>query len=188
MRRRNARRKHPANEFSNLSYGSGVVLISTLLFAVVQANGARAQVPAANDHLIVPAKRIGAAVLGMTIDELIRVVGQPTSKWPGIVDVYNWRDDLSAMVTKNGLWTTQLCTFSASYATQEGVHPGSTEESLTALLGQPKYSRVFNGWWSLSYSNFYWPGLMASVHLKGYPKNHAVWKICVNHFSGDAQE
>jgi outer membrane protein assembly factor BamE (lipoprotein component of BamABCDE complex) len=157
-------------------------LVLVLLFAVTLMHSARAQVPAPNDHLIVPWKRIGAAALGMTKDELVRVMGEPASKWPGIVDTYNWQD-FSAMVTKDGLWTTQLCTFSSAYATAEGVGPGSTDDSVSVLLGQPKYSRVFSGWWRFSFSNLYWPGLMVSVHLKGYATNHAVWKVCVNQSS-----
>src|SRR5271154_5821115 len=77
----------------------------TLLFAIALTHSAQAQVPARNDHLIVPSKRIGAAELGMTTDELIRGMGEPASKWPGVVDIYNWRDGLSATVTKDGLWT-----------------------------------------------------------------------------------
>ncbi len=160
----------------------------TLIFALALTHSAQAQVPVQNDHLIVPSKRIGPAALGMATDELIRVMGEPKSKRLGLVDVYDWGDDLSATVTKDGLWTTQLCTFSSAYATAEGVHPGSTADTVTALLEQPKSSREFNGWWRYSYSNLYWTGLMISVHLKGYATNHAVWKICVNHFSGNAEQ
>jgi hypothetical protein len=160
----------------------------TLLFALALTHSAQAQVPVQNDHLIVPSKRIGPTALGMATDELIRVMGEPKSKRLGLVDVYGWGDDLSATVTKDGLWTSQLCTFSSAYATAEGVHPGSTDDSVMALLEQPKSSREFNGWWRYSYSNLYWPGLMISVHLKGYATNHAVWKICVNHFSGNSEQ
>ncbi len=155
----------------------------SLLVAAVLLQTAAAEVPAQNDHLIVPWKRIGPVVLGMTTDELIGAMGPPVSKWPGIVDVYNWHDG-SATVTKDGLSATQVCTLNSAYAAAEGVHPGSTDDSVTALLGQPKYSRVFRRCWR---TNLYWPGLMVSVHLKGFATNHLVWKICVNHFSGRAE-
>ncbi len=81
-----------------------VLLLSGLLVAAALSQGAPAEVPAQSDHLIVPWRRISPVALGMTTDELIRTMGEPVSKWPGVVDVYNWRD-LSATVTKDGLWT-----------------------------------------------------------------------------------
>lgn len=163
-----------------------VGLVLALLAAAALSPAAQAEIPVSNDHLIVPWKRIGPVALGMTTGELIRVMGEPVSKWPGVVDVYNWHD-VSATVTKDGLWATQICTLNPAYATAEGVHPGSTDDALTALLGRPKYSRMFHGWWRFTYTNLYWPGLMVSVHLRGFATNHAVWKICVNHFSGHAE-
>lgn len=163
-----------------------VGLVLALLAAAALSPAAQAEIPVSNDHLIVPWKRIGPVALGMTTGELIRVMGEPVSKWPGVVDVYNWHD-VSATVTKDGLWATQICTLNPAYATAEGVHPGSTDDALTALLGRPKYSRMFHGWWRFTYTNLYWPGLMVSVHLRGFATNRAVWKICVNHFSGHAE-
>ncbi len=163
-----------------------VGLVLALLAAAALSPAAQAEIPVSNDHLIVPWKRIGPVALGMTTGELIRVMGEPVSKWPGVVDVYNWHD-VSATVTKDGLWATQICTLNPAYATAEGVHPGSTDDALTALLGRPKYSRMFHGWWRFTYTNLYWPRLMVSVHLRGFATNHAVWKICVNHFSGHAE-
>ncbi len=161
-------------------------LVLAVLVAAVLSSGAAAQVAAPNDHLIVPWKRIGPAALGMTVAELVGVMGEPVSKWPGIVDVYNWHD-VSVTVTKDSSWPTQICTLNPAYATAEGVHPGSTDESVDALLGRPKYSRIYRGWWRFTYTNLYWPGLMVSVHLKGFATNHLVWKICVNQFSGHAE-
>ncbi len=124
--------------------------------------------------------------LGMSATELAQMMGRPVSRRPGEVDLYSWRD-LTATVTKNGLWATQICTFSSTYMTVQGLHVGSTDLSVVAALGKPNYSRVFSAWWGPSYSNLYWPGLMISVHLKGYDNNHSVWKICVNHFAAIAE-
>lgn len=159
-------------------------LIFTLLVIVVHLPAAWAQIR--NDHLIVPRLRVGPMTLGMAAAELTQIMGSPSSKRPGEVDVYNWRD-VSATVTNDGLWTTQICTFDPLYITSDGLHVGSTDQSVTALLGEPKYSRVSNSWLGQSYSNLYWPGLMMSVHLKGFDVNHSVWKICVNHFSAMAE-
>ncbi len=148
--------------------------------------GALAQAPAHNDHLIVPWKRIGPIEVGMTVADMTEAMGEPVSKWPGRVDTYNWRD-VSATIPKDSSWATQICTLDPAYATAEGVHPGSTDDSVEALLGKAKYTRIFRGWWRFTYTNLYWPGLMVSVHLKGFANNHAVWKICVNHFSGHAE-
>jgi hypothetical protein len=148
----------------------------------------QAQAQAQNDHLIVPWERIGPIALGMTAPELIRIMGEPTSRKHGPldrgVDVYNWKDSLSATVTKDSLYVTQICTLSQAYATAQGVHPGSTDLSVSALLGQPQNSKVHSAWWGPSYTNLYWPGLMISIHLKGFDDtNHLVWEVCVNHFA-----
>jgi hypothetical protein len=133
-----------------------------------------------DDHLIVPRQRIGAVALDESAAELIGKLGAPGSVWPGSVKTYNW-DSLSATVTKDGAYATQICTTSPVYATAEGVHPGSTRQSVTDLLGPPRYARVFTAWWTLSYTNLYWPGLTVSIHLKGFEADNQVWKICVNH-------
>jgi hypothetical protein len=159
-------------------------LILTPLVIALHLPVARAQ--PRNDHSIIPWERIGPMTLGMSSTELIETMGSPSSKRPGEVDLYSWRD-LTATVTKNGLWTTQICTFSPAYETAQGLHVGSTDFSVVASLGQPRYSRVFTAWWGPSYSNLYWPGLMISAHLKGFDVNHSVWKICVNHFAAIAE-
>jgi len=142
------------------------------------ASPAQAQI--LNDHRIVPRERIGAAALDKTTAELIDALGEPTSVWPGSVYTYNWRD-VSATVTKDGWYATQICTSSQAYGTDQGVHPGSSSAAVDALMGQPRYSRLFRGWWRQSYTNLYWPGLMVSIHLKGFDTDNQVWRICVNH-------
>ncbi len=162
-------------------------LAFALLTAGASSVGVQAEVLAHNDHLIVPWKRIGPLALGMTADELVRIMGAPTGTNCGAldrgVDVYTWKNDLSATFTKGGLYVTQVCAFSPAYATAQGVRPGSTDLSVAAAMGQPQNSRVFSAWWGLSYTNLYWPGLMVSIHLKGYDPNHVVWKVCVNQFA-----
>lgn len=130
--------------------------------------------------MIVPWKRIGPIALGMNAAQLVQAMGNPRSITPGTVEVYNW-DDLSATITKDKLWVTQICTFSPDYTTAEGIHVGSMDSSVVALLEPPRYSRTFNGFWRFKYTDMYWPGMMISVHLKGYAVNHVVWRICVNH-------
>ena len=142
--------------------------------------GSLVQAQAQNDHLIVPRERIGGAALGKTTAELIDVLGAPVSVWPGSVYTYNWRD-VSATVTKDGWYATQICTSNPAYATGQGVHTGSSSAAVDNLMGQPRYSRIFRGWWRQSYTNLYWPGLLVSIHLKGFDTDNQVWKICVNH-------
>jgi hypothetical protein len=139
-----------------------------------------AQAQTDNDHLIVPRERIGVVALDATVAELIGKLGKPDSIWPGSVKFYNW-DGLSATVTKDGAYATQICTTSPLYATAQGVHPGSSDRSVTDLLGPPRFARVFSAWWTQSYTDLYWPGLTVSIHLKGFAANNQVWKICVNH-------
>ena len=161
-------------------------VLSGLAWALLTAAGsqlAQAQVQAQaqtpNDYLIVPRHRIGAVPLGASAAELTAALGEPQSIWPGDVHIYNW-DGLSATVTKNGAYTTQICTTSPSYGTAQGLHPGSTDQAVTDLMGPPRYARVFTAWWRMSYTDLYWPGLTVSVHLKGFESNNRVWKICVN--------
>src|SRR5581483_336450 len=138
----------------------GLVLLA---MAAMLPAGAQAQTP--NDDLIVPWKRIGPIAVGMSAADLIRALGEPSTITPGTVEVYTW-GALTATVTKDKLWTTQVCTFAPRYATAEGIRPGSTESDVIKLLGKPKYARVFNGFWRFSYSDLYWPGMLVSVHLK----------------------
>jgi hypothetical protein len=159
-------------------------LIATVLAVVLQCSFARAQT--LNDHLIVPWQRIGPMRLGMSTADLIQSMGPPVSRQPGEVVTYKWHD-VSATVTEDGLWATQICTFDPADVTVEGLHVGSTDLSVSGLLGKPRYSRVSTAWWGPSFANLYWPGLMISAHLKGFEVNHAVWKICVNHFDALAE-
>jgi hypothetical protein len=170
------------------------LIVSRPVIPVLMALGAatvslseNAQAQAQNDHLIVPQERIGPIALGMTANELIHVMGEPMNTKRGPldrgVDVYNWKNDLSATITKDGLYVTQICTFSPTYATVQGVRTGSTDLSVAALLGQPRNWRVHSAWWGPSYTDLYWPGLMISIHRKGFDTNHMVWKVCVNHFA-----
>ena len=81
----------------------------------------------------------------------------------------------------DGSYVTQICALDPTYATANGVRPGATDLSVTSLLGQPKSSRVYRGWWKLSYTNLFWPGLMVSIPLVGFEKNNWVRLVCVNH-------
>jgi hypothetical protein len=159
-------------------------LIATVLAVVLHCTFAQAQTP--NDHLIVPWQRIGPMSVGMSAADLVHSMGPPASRQPGEVVTYKW-PDVSATVTEDGLWATQICTFDPADVTVEGVHVGSTDLSVTKLLGKPRYSRVSTAWWGPSFANLYWPGLMISAHLKGFEVNHAVWKICVNQFAALAE-
>jgi hypothetical protein len=159
-------------------------LIAPVLAVVLHCTFAQAQTP--NDHLIVPWQRIGPMSVGMSAADLVHSMGPPASRQPGEVVTYKW-PDVSATVTEDGLWATQICTFDPADVTVEGVHVGSTDLSVTKLLGKPRYSRVSTAWWGPSFANLYWPGLMISAHLKGFEVNHAVWKICVNQFAALAE-
>lgn len=141
------------------------------------------QAQAQNDHLIVPWQRIGPIELGMTAADLIRIMGEPTQTSrgpPSGISVFNWKNDLSVYIKMDGSYVTQICALDPAYATANGVHPGATDLSVTNLLGQPKSSRVYRGWWKLSYTNLFWPGLMVSIPLAGFEKNNWVRMVCVN--------
>ena len=113
-------------------------LIAPVLAVVLHCTFAQAQTP--NDHLIVPWQRIGPMSVGMSAADLVHSMGPPASRQPGEVVTYKW-PDVSATVTEDGLWATQICTFDPADVTVEGVHVGSTDLSVTKLLGKPRYSR-----------------------------------------------
>jgi hypothetical protein len=155
-----------------------------LAFLVTCAPAHCEQAQAQNDHLIVPWERIGPIELGMTAPDLTRIKGEPTqtSRGPtGGISVYTWKNDLSVYIKTDGTYVTQICALDPAYATANGVHPGLTDLSVTTLLGQPKSSRVYRGWWKLSYTNLFWPGLMVSIPLAGFENNNWVRMVCVNH-------
>jgi hypothetical protein len=137
---------------------------------------------AENDHLIVPWQRIGPIKLGMTASDLVRVLGEPTQKNRGlVVTLYYWKDDLSVTVKNDDATVTQICALSPGYATAGGLRPGLAETAVTALLGEAQNSRVYRGWWKLSYTNLSWGGLMISIPLTGFATNNSVRTVCVNH-------
>jgi hypothetical protein len=137
---------------------------------------------AENDHLIVPWRRIGPVTLGMTASNLVRILGEPTQKNRGlVVTLYYWKDDLSVTVKNEDSTVTQICALSRDYATGEGLRPGLSETAVIALLGEAQNSRLYRGWWKLSYTNLSWGGLMVSIPLTGFATNNSVRTICVNH-------
>ena len=161
---------------------SRIALFLTFLIASFLSLCQQAQ--AQNDHLIVPWERIGPIELGMTAADLIRIKGKPTQTARGPADgisVYSWKDDLSIYIRTDGSYVTQICALDPAYATVNGVHPGSTHLSVIDLLGHPKSSRIYKGWWKLSYTNLSWPGLTVSIPLTGFDTNNSVRTVCVNH-------
>ena len=155
-----------------------------LAFLVISALAYREQALAQSDRLIVPWERIGPIELGMTATDLTRIKGDPTqtSRGPtGGISVYTWKNDLSVYIKSDGSYVTQICALDPAYATATGVHSGMSDVSVTGLLGQPKSSRVYRGWWRLSYTNLFWPGLMVSIPLTGFDKNNFARAVCVNH-------
>jgi hypothetical protein len=164
----------------NIATRRGLVLAFLVTSALAHCEQAQAQ----NDHLIVPWERIGPIELGMTAADLTRTKGEPTqtSRGPtGGISVYTWKNDLSVYIKSDGSYVTQICALDPVYATALGAHPGMPDVSVTALLGQPKSSRVYRGWWRLSYTNLFWPGLMVSIPLTGFEKNNLARAVCVNH-------
>jgi len=141
-----------------------------------------AKVQADNDHLIVPWRRIGPISLGMSAADVIRILGEPTQKNSGpVVTVYHWQDELSVTVKSDTAYVTQICAVSPDYATVQGLRPGLPETAVTQLMGEPQNSRLYRGWWKLSYTNLSWGGLVVSIPQTGFNANHSIRSICVNY-------
>ena len=139
-------------------------------------------VRAENDHLIVPWRRIGPISLGMTAADVIRILGEPTQKNGGpVVTVYHWQNELSVTVRTDTLSVTQVCAVSPDYATAKGLRPGLSEDAVAQLMGEPQNSRLYRGWWKMSYSNLSWGGLLISIPQTGFNTNHSIRSICVNY-------
>jgi hypothetical protein len=158
----------------------GTVLAFLLASALSLSKLAQAQ----NDHLIVPWERIGPLELGMTAKDLFHILGEPTqiSRGPANgISVYNWKGDVSVYVKADGSYVTQICALDPVYATAAGVHPGLPDAAVAELLGPPKNARVFRGWWKLSYTDLFWPGLTVRIPLSGFEANNMVRAVCVNH-------
>jgi hypothetical protein len=140
------------------------------------------KVQAENDHLIVPWRRIGPVSLGMTAADVVRILGEPTQKNGGpVVTVYHWQDELSVTVKTDSSYVTQICAISPDYATARGLRPGLPDTAVTQLMGEPQNSRLYRGWWKMSYTNLFWGGLMVSIPLTGFNTSHLIRSICVNY-------
>ena len=157
----------------------GLLVVFLLAYAISLCEQAQAQ----NDHLIVPWERIGPLELGMTAADLLSILGAPTQISRGPADgisIYNWKSDISVYIKTDGSYVTQICALNPIYATAAGVHPGLPDLSVTELMGPPKNARVFRGWWKLSYTDLFWPGLTVRVPLSGFETNNLVRAVCVN--------
>jgi hypothetical protein len=153
-----------------------------LLLLVVVALLLPVQVRAENDHLIVPWRRVGPVALGMTAADVVRILGEPTQKNSGpVVTTYHWQDDLSVTVKTDTSYVTQICAVSPDYATAQGLRPGLPDTAAAKLMGEPQNSRLYRGWWKMSYTNLFWGGLMVSVPLTGFTNSHSIRSICVNY-------
>jgi outer membrane protein assembly factor BamE (lipoprotein component of BamABCDE complex) len=165
-----------------LSVTSKFAVFTAALFAIAAALLCPGLARVENDHLIVPWQRIGPVTLGMTADDVVRVLGEPTQKnQRSFVTVYYWKDDLTVTVKAEDSYVTEICALSPDYATARGLRPGMSDTSVTALMGEPQSSHVYRGWWKLSYIKLFWGGLMVSVPLTGFDNNHSVQSVCVNH-------
>ena len=141
-----------------------------------------ATVRAENDHLIVPWRRIGPVSLGMKAADVIRILGEPTQTNSNpVVTVYHWQDELSVTVKTDTSYVTQICAVSPDYATAQGLHPGLPETAVAQMMGEPQNSRLYRGWWKMSYSNLTWGGLVVSIPQTGFNSNHLIRSICVNY-------
>ena len=137
---------------------------------------------AENDHLIVPWQRVGPITLGMSADDAIRVLGQPTqSNQARSTITYYWKDDLSVTALTDTSSVTQICALSPDYVTAQGLRPGMPDTSVSALMSEPQSSRVYHAWWTHSYIKLFWGGLMVDIPLAGFDNNHSVQSVCVNH-------
>ena len=160
-----------------LKPASYVTLLLAAVAVLLPVN-ARAE----NDHLIVPWRRIGPVSLGMTATDLVRILGEPTQKNAGpVVTVYHWQDDLAVTVRTDISSVTQICAVSPDYATAKGLRPGLPETAMADIMGEPQNSHLYRGWWKLSYTNFYWGGLMVSIPQTGFNANHSIRSVCVNY-------
>ena len=140
------------------------------------------QARAENDHRIVPWQRVGPITLGMSAEDVIRVLGQPTqSNQARSTTTYYWKDDLSVTTLIDSSYVTQICALSSDYVTTQGLRPGMSETSVGALMGEPQSSHVYRGWWNLSYIKLFWGGLMVNVPLTGFDNDHSIQAVCVNH-------
>jgi outer membrane protein assembly factor BamE (lipoprotein component of BamABCDE complex) len=153
-----------------------VLLVSAL--ALLSPVETRAE----NDHLIVPWQRVGPITLGMTAEDAIRVLGQPTqSNKSRSTTTYFWKDNMSVTTLTENSYVTQICALNADYATAQGLRSGMPDTSVSALMGEPQSSQIYHDWWMYSYIKLFWGGLMVDVPLTGFDNSHSVRSICVNH-------
>jgi hypothetical protein len=155
-------------------------LLPFVLIAALPQGALRAE--DSNDHLIVPWHRVGQVSLDMTVGQVIKLLGEPTQKNSGpVVTLYYWRNELEITVSNETSFISQICALSSDYTTTQGLRPGLPEAALTQIMGGAENFRLYRGWWTKTYTNFYWGGLMVSVPQTGFDINHSIHSICVNH-------
>src|SRR5580698_5446615 len=114
-----------------LSVTSKFAVFTAALFAIAAALLCPGLARVENDHLIVPWQRIGPVTLGMTADDVVRVLGEPTQKnQRSFVTVYYWKDDLTVTVKAEDSYVTEICALSPDYATARGLRPGMSDTSV----------------------------------------------------------
>lgn len=126
------------------------LVVTVSLFALLLAMLAVSQVP--DDKLIVPGVRIGAARLDMTIDDIIRVLGDPSQISDRLATIL-WEDTLPAVlyywqsaaliaasrerVKVEYLMLNVTVPLMRTYRTDQGVARDTALEVLLRVYGQP---------------------------------------------------
>jgi len=99
----------------------------------------------------VPGQRIGAAKLGMRVEEARSALGSPasTNQQNGGATIVRWyqpprNDGIGAEVTKGGMVDRLWALNDTRFATLKNVHIGSSEAEVRAALGAPSTVAVDN--------------------------------------------
>lgn len=118
-----------------------LVVLSVLAF-LLPALPAASQVP--GDKLIVPGQRIGEWTLGMTVDQLIQMNGQPEpghrrgrDLQPGVA-VRFWTDRIGLNAgTRDGRAIIFLAILKPNYATDKGIGVGVARNAMLRAYAKP---------------------------------------------------
>lgn len=101
-----------------------------------------------SDRLIVPGDRIGPIRVGMSRDEVVRILGRPDRviNYLDSSDVEYIYDNNHFVVGLSVRWwaVIDVWTYDPQFATEQGVRPGDSRNDVLQKQGNPKYDQGYH--------------------------------------------
>jgi hypothetical protein len=125
-----------------------------LLFMIVTSLSFGSVVQGQNDYLIVPGERVGSIALGMSVDDMLRILGRPSSisknppDHPVKTQIYYFgRIFVVSISPIPEVEVLSISTTSKEYVTDKGIKVGSSGTDVVRAYGRDYFRYEGNAEW-----------------------------------------